>query len=207
MNEMIKKDNEGKNRFITFLDKLRKNIIVKILVLFISCMFVTVISFKYSVGKLGEVMYDSYFENNYILVLNFLPIFWLSLLIFAISNKVSISYLISSCVFHILTLVNYFKMALRDDNLLMEDITLIREALTIKTNYTLEISKGMVGYLLIFVVMSIAMFFVFDRKKKVKDKTKELTDKKKIIIKVVTRVMASIAILVIGIVRIKYDIY
>lgn len=203
MNEVVKGETKenSENRFCAALNKLRRNVIVKILVLFFCCMFVTAISFKYSVGKLGEIMYNSYFENKVILILNFLPVFWLAMFIFAISNKVSISYLITSCTFHILTLINYFKMALRDDNLLMEDITLIREALTIKTNYTFEISKGMVGYLLIFIMMSIAMFFVFDRKNKIKDKLqKEIVSKKKVVFKVLMRVIASVAVLVIGVV-------
>ena len=60
---------------------------------------------------------------------------------FVISNKVSVSYLITSIVIHILTLANFFKMSLRDDNLLMEDLTLIREAMAIKTGYTFDISS------------------------------------------------------------------
>lgn len=154
---------QKQNKFIEVVDKIRRNIFFKILVLFIACILVTVVSLKYSVGSLGERMYDSYFENKYILIMNFLPIFWLSMLILAMFNKVSISYLIASSVTYILTLVNYFKMSLRDDNLLMEDITLIREALKIKTGYTFDISKGMIGYFVYNYYTSKTIFFIKQR--------------------------------------------
>ena len=72
------------NRFLEVWNKIRKNIFFKILVLFIACILVTAVSFKYSVGKFGEEMFKSYFQNSYIILLNFLPVFWLCMLIFVI---------------------------------------------------------------------------------------------------------------------------
>lgn len=199
MDELKKKE----NKFLEVWNKVRKNIFFKILVLFIACILVTVVSFKYSVGKLGEEMFKSYFQNIYIMILNFLPVFWLCMFIFAISNKVSISYLVASMVTYIITLANYFKMSLRDDNLLMEDLTLIREAMAIKTGYTFDISRGMIGFFVIFVIISIIMFFAFDRKKKIKDEVKNPINKEKII----ARVATSIMIFILGIIRLKYSLY
>lgn len=199
MDELKKEE----NKFLDIWNKIRKNVFFKILILFIACMLVTAVSFKYSVGKLGEEMFKSYFQNIYTIVLNFLPVFWLCMFIFAISNKVSISYLITAIVIHILTLANFFKMSLRDDNLLMEDLTLIREAMAIKTGYTFDISRGMIGFFVIFVVISIVMFFAFDKKKKDKEKVKCSINKKKLIARVVTSLM----IFILGIVRIKHNLY
>ncbi len=198
MDELKKEE----NKFLEIWNKIRKNVFFKILILFIACMLVTVVSFKYSVGKFGEEMFKSYFQNSYIILLNFLPVFWLCMLIFVISNKVSVSYLITSIVIHILTLANFFKMSLRDDNLLMEDLTLIREAMAIKKGYTFDISRGMIGFFIIFVVISIVMFFIFDKKKKVKDNVKNPINKKRIIARVVTSIM----IFILGIVRFKYNL-
>lgn len=198
MDELKKEE----NKFLEIWNKIRKNVFFKILILFIACMLVTVVSFKYSVGKFGEEMFKSYFQNSYIILLNFLPVFWLCMLIFVISNKVSVSYLITSIVIHILTLANFFKMSLRDDNLLMEDLTLIREAMAIKTGYTFDISRVMIGFFIIFVVISIVMFFIFDKKKKVKDNVKNPINKKRIIARVVTSIM----IFILGIVRFKYNL-
>ena len=72
---------EEKNKFLEIWNKIRKNVFFKILILFIACMLVTVVSFKYSVGKFGEEMFKSYFQNSYIILLNFLPVFWLCMLI------------------------------------------------------------------------------------------------------------------------------
>ena len=50
------------------------------------------------------------------------------------------SLLITTAITYIIVFINVFKMQLRDDNLFMEDVTLIKEALKIKTNYTIEFS-------------------------------------------------------------------
>ena len=67
MDELKKEE----NKFLEIWNKIRKNVFFKILILFIACMLVTVVSFKYSVGKFGEEMFKSYFQNSYIILLNF----------------------------------------------------------------------------------------------------------------------------------------
>ena len=60
----------------------------------------------------------------------------------------------------------------------------------------------MIGFFIIFVVISIVMFFIFDKKKKVKDNVKNPINKKRIIARVVTSIM----IFILGIVRFKYNL-
>ena len=74
--------------------------------------------------------------------------------------------------------------------------------MAIKTGYTFDISRGMIGFFIIFVVISIVMFFIFDKKKKVKDNVKNPINKKRIIARVVTSIM----IFILGIVRFKYNL-
>lgn len=172
---------------------IAKNIVFQICLLVLLSIGLTVVSLYYSVGGMGREMFYSYFSNGLRVFLNFLPILWLMMLIYAASRKTSVSFFITAIVSYGITLINHFKIMLRNDPLLIEDITLIKEAAQIQEKYTFNFSKTMIILILIFVVLSIMLYLFIDKNKTEKDKK---IDKKNLII----RVTSSVAIFIIGIV-------
>lgn len=161
----------AENRVKNVVTKLRDSRFFALIVLALLSYFVMKVTLKFSVGVLGTEMYNTYFNNFWILLLNFLPIYYLSVLFYVLTKKTSISFAVSTAVAYTITLVNNFKMELRNDNLLIEDISLIREALTIQKRYTIEFTNQMIMYIVIFIIIAIVCFFVFDNKKEKRKST------------------------------------
>ena len=98
----------------------------------------------------------------------------------------------------IVTFVNYFKMQLRNDTLLMEDISLIKEAISIsiKKNYTYTFTPAMIVCFIALIALTVALYLVLDRKNKFhKDE--------KIIIKVLKKVLIVIVFVVVAFVSLE----
>ena len=119
------------------INEIRKKEIFKIGLIIILSGLLTTISLYYSVGSFGRAMFFSYFSNALIILLNFLPALWLMMLIYMMTKKVSGSFIVTTCIYFGITLVNYFKIQLRNDSLLIEDVTLIKEALKIIIHFIL----------------------------------------------------------------------
>ena len=105
------------------INLITKNVIFQICLLVLLSFGLTIVSLYYSVGELGREMFFSYFSNGLTIFLNFLPILWLMILVYAITRKTSISFLITCIISYGITLISHFKVTLRNDPLLMEDVT------------------------------------------------------------------------------------
>ena len=111
----------------------------RILQLLSVCLFsilLTTISLYYSVGQYYRPMFFSYFENHLILLLNWLPTFFICLFFLCLTGKSSLSTLFSSIIVYGGTLASFFKMKLRNDPVVFEDVLLIGEAINIQNGYT-----------------------------------------------------------------------
>lgn len=140
--------------------------IFKIITLLCFSIFLLLFTLFYSIGALPFDMFFSYFEKPLIVILNYIPILFIVFLIYILSRKASLSVFLSSLIFIPITIVNYFKLALRNDPLLMEDFMYIREALNIQKNYTLNFRKGMFLTIFLCILLSVVLYFVFDKKNK-----------------------------------------
>lgn len=136
-----------------------------ILILFLLSVILTKMVLLLSPGELGEVMYHSYYYNPWILFLNFLPIFYIAIFVYSMTRKVSISFLISGIGTYAIAVVNNGKMQLRNDNLLMEDIFLIREVANVEVDYSLIISFFMIFCILSIIGVFLALYIFIDRKR------------------------------------------
>lgn len=137
---------------------------LKIFTLLCFSIFLLLFTLFYSIGAFPFDMFFSYFEKPLIIILNYIPISFIVFLIYILSRKTSLSVLLSSLIFLPLTIVNYFKLALRNDPLLMEDFMYIKEALNIQKNYTLNFRKGMFLAIFLCLLLSIVLYFIFDKK-------------------------------------------
>ncbi len=89
-------------------------------------------------------IFSGYFENAYLVVLNFLPPLIMFLFLYAVIGKSWLAYLIDSGLVLSLSFVNFFFLKFRDDPLMFMDVMYVREGAHIsKTGYEYEITDKM----------------------------------------------------------------
>lgn len=154
------------DRVNKIVDIVIKSHVFKVIFLLLLCVNLMLISLKYSAGELGEVMYKSYFENNWIVILNYLPIAFVAIFMYVLTLKTSIAFVVTALLSYTITIINYAKMTIRNDNFLIGDILLIREAATTKFDYSIILNSTILSYILFFIVVSVLMYILIDRRKK-----------------------------------------
>lgn len=83
----------------------------------------------------------SYFDFPLLVVLNIAPVIVLTLVLFAVTDRAWLSFLISAILVVLLTYINYYKVVLRSDVLVAEDIKYAFEAVDIVGQYTIHLGK------------------------------------------------------------------
>ena len=147
--------------------------LLKIFILTILAAFLTLFSLYYSVVNVSTEIFASYFSNPLIAILNFIPVLLIMLFFYCLTRKMSLSFFITCLIDLSLTIVNYLKLALRSDPLLMEDFQYLKEALNIQKNYVLNFRKGMYITVIFCIIVVILLFIIFDKKIKVTKKIKK----------------------------------
>ena len=97
-----------------FLKPNSKKIIIKMLILIAISVLLTMLSFCFTNTNLNIILYRTYFEPK-LFFLNFLPILLIILLLYFISKRVHISFLITSLLIIVLGVANQTKITYRDD--------------------------------------------------------------------------------------------
>lgn len=104
-------------------------------------------------------MFFTYFNNFYTPLLNILPVVLLIFLLYFITNRVWLSFSLTSVLLLSMSLVNYYKILLRDDPFLPGDLTLFAEANTIMDRYIVTLNWKIVTAVLICLLIAILLFF------------------------------------------------
>ena len=88
----------------------------------------------------GLMMIGSYFTKNPItLLLNFLPVFVFMAIAYVLTNRAWAAYLITSVFFLLFVFVNYFKIDLRGEPFVYDDLAIAGDGLGILDEYSLHI--------------------------------------------------------------------
>lgn len=173
--------------------------LLKIFILTILAAFLTLFSLYYSVVNVPTEIFASYFSNPLIAILNFIPVLLIMLFFYCLTRKMSLSFFITCLIDLSLTIVNYLKLALRSDPLLMEDFQYLKEALNIQKNYVLNFRKGMYITVIFCIIVVILLFIIFDKKNKSNEENKEKNKKGRIFL----RIISPLIIVIISIVCLK----
>ena len=96
----------------------------------------------FGAGDYRRAMYDSYFEIDWLPLLNLLPVLWLGGLLWFILGRAGRAAAVTAVVTMALTMVNVLKISLRNDPLLAEDLFLVSEAGNMAGRYDLTLSRG-----------------------------------------------------------------
>jgi len=85
-------------------------------------------------------MVGAYFtENPITLLLNFLPVLFFTAIVFVLTNRAWATYLITSIFFLLIVFVNYFKIDLRGEPFVYDDLAIAGDGLGILGEYSLQI--------------------------------------------------------------------
>lgn len=124
-----------------FKTRIKKNLTFNIFGLILWAVLLTVITlcFTAKVETNSFGVFASYFLKPSIFLVNFLPVLVVTLFFAFVTNSVWVTFIISSFVTLSLTMVNYFKLILRNDPFVMADFALFGEALNISERYTLTL--------------------------------------------------------------------
>lgn len=139
--------------------------IVSVLVGIVVSFLLSAVSLYFATDKYGIEMFQSYFENGYIVFLNTLPVFFSIMFVFLICNQLWIGISITSILVIVLSLINYFKLLFRDDPLLVEDLTLFSEMKNMTGRYKIHINRDMILWIL---GMTVVIFVVWKLRKIIK---------------------------------------
>lgn len=118
-----------------------------------------------AVGGYSIKVCTGYFSDIRLVVLNIAPVILFTMLLYAVIGRAWISMLSGSLLTTIISLCNYYKLIFRDDPLLFEDITHIREATKMSSSYTLFVDGKMSLALGTVAIITALMFIISKRKK------------------------------------------
>lgn len=135
--------------------KTRKKLNLKLcqlLSLIILSTIITCFSFFFTNSYLDLNMFYSYFEIR-LFILNLLPILIAMLLLFLITKRVHISWLITSTIILVFGIANQTKIFYRDDVVKFEDLTLMKEALIMADSCDLVIKLYTIFFIFIIILI------------------------------------------------------
>lgn len=108
----------------------------------------------------GFKMVGSYFVNSPItLLLNFLPVFVFLAVAYVLINRAWIAWLVTSIFFLVIVFVNYFKIDLRGEPFVYDDLAIAGDGLGILGEYSLHIPKW--AYASVAIIAAGAVFLKF----------------------------------------------
>lgn len=130
-------------------------------VLMLWCLAVGVVSLRLASAKYGPELFGSYFRYLILLALNLLPGFIVALFFLTACNRFWPAVLASGLLVTGLSLINYYKLAFRDDPLLASDASYFQEAAQISSRYNISVTPLMVlGFAAIIGASVLAFFFL-----------------------------------------------
>ena len=147
------------NKFLKFLVTL-------FVIILLSAVIMTV-TFVFSSADLNVDLFKSYFQSAHLIFMNILPIVIFISLIYIISNRLWVSFLLGSALFTIASLVNKFKLTYRDDPFTFEDIKLFSESMAMTKSYEIKFTLNIVGIILGLIILTFLLkkFFKYEKYK------------------------------------------
>lgn len=134
--------------------------IITMVLLIASAIGIGVFSLYLSTHTFGQEMFESWFDTPAIAVLNIAPIVLVQLLLYFLTMRAWIANLITGAAVSVLTLINYFKLAFRDDPFLFEDIMLFKEAGDMAGKYEIALTTEMWLMFGVVIVSTLVLAFV-----------------------------------------------
>lgn len=117
------------------------------------------LSLWFACVDLHRAMFLSYFTHPLILLLNLVPAVFLALLLYCLTGRAGLSYLLTAALVLGLTIGSYFKLTFRNDPLMFGDLLLLKEAGNMAGKYQLFVTPGMAAALVLTVLGWVFLHF------------------------------------------------
>lgn len=101
--------------------------------------------------NIRRVMFLSYFRDIRVLGLNALPFVLIALMAYFLTNRIWKSAVITTVVTFVPSMVNYYKLILRDDPLMASDLSYFAEMRTMAARYSLAPTKAVIAAVILMV--------------------------------------------------------
>ena len=137
------------------------------IVLFLLGAFIGVASLLLAAANFGISMFYSYFEVPLIIILNLIPPIIIIFLVFFLSGRAWIAFSVTSIVVFGMSLINFFKIQVRNDPFVSSDFQFVSEAQNIVSKYPLTIDFRVIIVIIAFIVGLIISIFLLRRPLKV----------------------------------------
>lgn len=134
----------------------KKNMVYSILGLMIISILVTYTTYKLQLPDI-ELIIGLWKINPLSFILNLIPIFILFLLIFSLTGRLSISLVLGSLIPILIAYANAQKIIHRSEPIVLSDITIIKEAINMVLTEGFGLSKKLLLYVVIFIILSIIL--------------------------------------------------
>lgn len=141
-----------------------KNLLLTLFIIGLLASIIMGVTFALSSASLNLALIKSYFKQNMILIMNFIPIFLLMVFLFLILNKLWLSYLITALIFTAMGIVNKLKLVYRDEPFAFIDIKLLRESLEMAKTYDLSLSINVILMILVLIGIGLGLRFLYKYK-------------------------------------------
>ncbi|MEG1430616.1 MAG: LTA synthase family protein [Oscillospiraceae bacterium] len=116
-------------------------------------------SLYYATGSFYQPMFLSYLQNRTILLLNLLPVVLLALFLWMVTRRTWLAFFLGGLVTLGLSAGNFFKLAFRNDPVVLGDLLLLKEAGNMAGKYQLFFTKGLAFGVLFLLAGTIFLFF------------------------------------------------
>jgi len=126
--------------------------------------FIMSVTFAFSTGIFNFAMYLSYFKSALLLLMNYIPIFFLMCLTYIIFNRLWAAFSLTGLIFFVMSLVNKFKLMYRDDPFVFADIKLVGESMIMARKYNIRLSFKMLMVLAAIIAIAIALKVFFKQR-------------------------------------------
>lgn len=118
------------------------------------------ISFYFSTASFDSVLFESFFQGRWLMLMNFIPIFLIMSFFSLLFNKLWISFSLTGVILFIMSVVNKFKLTYRDEPFQFIDLQLFTEAGDMAAKYDIRPDRSMIIILLSLILITIILKFL-----------------------------------------------
>lgn len=134
--------------------------IIKNILLFLALtLWILIINFYFSMKVVDIEIFISYFMDVSLLLLNAIPILIVLIMMYAIFNRLWLSFGFTSFLVFVMGFINRTKLGYRDEPFMPSDLVLLSESIEMTKRYELNFNIVMI----IFILLSIAIMFILFR--------------------------------------------
>ena len=131
--------------------------LLSLIILGILSFGIMAMTLEYSSVSLKSVLFPTYFQSKWLMMMNIIPIFLIMVSLSLIFNKLWLSFSITSIFFFLMSVINNYKLIYRDEPVKFTDLKLIVESMNMAKKYNISLTTDMILILLGIIIITILL--------------------------------------------------